>query len=80
MNWILVAMMLCQLLTGGFLVWMVWDNHRVNLERAKHLEELQRQLSRSVPILPVDPEADEIIDAMMERLGINKVEYIDEEE
>ena len=79
MNWILVVMMLSQLLTVGFLVWLVWDNHQTNIRRAKELEEMQKLLTRSVPVLPVDPGADAIVDAMVERLGLNTIEYVEEE-
>ena len=55
-------------------------DHRLQQEAANEIVKLRDQLTHSIPILPGDMGADEIIDAMMKRLNLGKVEYIDEEE
>jgi hypothetical protein len=53
-------------------------DHRLQQEAADEIVKLREQLVHLIPVLPCDPEADGIVDAMMKRLGLDKIEYIEE--
>ncbi len=55
-------------------------DHRLQQEAADEIIKLREELLHMIPTLPTDPGADKAIDEMMERLGLNKVEYAEESE